>query len=490
MYKIQILSLLFLISAGSLFAAGHEEGGGSNRGTYLSRGGYIIQPEDIIIDNYLAQYDYEYPLPDEEEFTISTNTGYKNDTGYIQIGVKGQKKDFESLPPLNLTFCIDRSGSMTSMMPWVKNSFYIFINNVRDGDIISLVDMNTEAQTLLAPTIIKTENDRTTFKRLVDKIEAEGGTDVYSGLKKSYEEVKKNYSPEYVNRVIILTDGMHNSGEMINNDILNLAKSNKKMGINVSSIILGLNTSTGLMVDLAFQGGGSSRFVSDHDEMVKIFGTELDRLLIPAAKDIELILHLNEEIRIKNTWGYNYYKKNNTIHYSIPTLHNGDYETILVETEAKNNRPVSIGKLVVRYHDYMGNAKLEKTFNIEYDDQDATADTWTKDSRLLRTEGLLYFCRGLIDISNKTEKVKTLENDLRQYQNPSPQWEDIEQQILLELNQNLSLVHRLKDYLHNINAQTSIEFYEKELEILSNYNDTFNSLVEFYTKKESFEASD
>ncbi|MDR1250996.1 MAG: VWA domain-containing protein, partial [Treponema sp.] len=284
----------FMIIGIHLFAGGSAEGGGSNRGTFLSRGGYIIRPDDIKIENYIAQYDYDYPLPEQSSLNVITGTGIKDDDAYIQIGLKGRKTSFEELPPLNICFCIDRSGSMTGVMPWVKDCFYIFIDQVRDGDIVSLVDMNTNAQTLIAPTRIQSPEDRTQFKRQVDRIVADGGTDVYAGMVQSYTELEKVYNPDYVNRVVILTDGMHNFGDKINKDILDLAAAYNKKGITISTVMLGINAATGLMVDVSIKGGGSSRFISDHDEMVKIFQTELDRMLVPAARDLKMRLVLSD----------------------------------------------------------------------------------------------------------------------------------------------------------------------------------------------------
>jgi Ca-activated chloride channel family protein len=127
--------------------------------------------------------------------------------------------------------------------------------------------MDTNAHTLIAPMQITNQDDRVRLKREVDRITANGGTNVYDGMVQSYKELEKIYNPQYVNRVVILTDEMHNFGDKVNKDILNLAASYNKKGITISTVMLGINAATGLMVDVAIEGGGSSRFISDHDEM-------------------------------------------------------------------------------------------------------------------------------------------------------------------------------------------------------------------------------
>jgi hypothetical protein len=471
----------FVIAGVNLFAGASAEGSGSNRGSFLSRGGYIIRQEDIKIENYIAQYDYDYPLPQQGALNIITGTGVKDDNAYIQIGLKGQKTPFEELPPLNICFCIDRSGSMTGVMPWVKDCFYIFIDRVREGDTISLVDMNTNANTLIAPTQINDQDDRTRFKREVDRIMADGGTDVYAGMAQSYKELEKTYNPQYVNRVVILTDGMHNFGDKINKDILNLATDYNKKGITISTVMLGIKTATGLMVDVAIEGGGSSRFISDHDEMVKIFQTELDRMLVPAARDLRMRIILANGIILKDTWGYQYYTEGNTINYYLPTLHNGDYETIFAEVSFTSpNRPNNLGMFYLDYLELDGTAQTKGPHMLQLDTS-AMNGGYITDRRVREAEGLLYFARELIDIANKTAKIGDIERELYQYSNPSPQRDDVVQQILVELRQNITIVESLADYLSNINSSLGGEKYEKELEILENYKRTFTDVYTAYT---------
>ena len=65
--------------------------------------------------------------------------------------------------------------------------------------------------------------------------------------------------------------------------------------------------------------------------MVKIFQTELDRMLVPAARELHVRLELPEGVALANTWGYRHEIQGNTVTYYLPTLHNGDYETMFAE---------------------------------------------------------------------------------------------------------------------------------------------------------------
>jgi Ca-activated chloride channel family protein len=211
----------------SVFAGGSSEGAASaTRGSYLSELGYIIQPDEIRIDSYISQTDYDYPLPDGEPLNVITAADFKNGNAYIQIGLKGRKESFASLPPLNIAFVIDKSGSMLDYdkMDWVKDSLRVFADQVREQDFISLVVFDTSAKVLIPSRRIRNYQDKQEFIRVVNAIHASGGTNGYDGMSLGYTQVAANFSREYINRVICLTDGEHNSGGMGTRDILNLAE--------------------------------------------------------------------------------------------------------------------------------------------------------------------------------------------------------------------------------------------------------------------------
>ncbi len=57
------------------------------------------------------------------------------------INVSAKKLDLEKLPPSNLVFLIDVSGSMdmTNRLPLLKSAFRLLVNNLRDKDSVAIV---------------------------------------------------------------------------------------------------------------------------------------------------------------------------------------------------------------------------------------------------------------------------------------------------------------------------------------------------------------
>jgi TolB-like protein len=111
------------------------------------------------------------------------------------------------------------------------------------------------------------------------------------------------------------------------------------------------------MVALADIGGGSSRFISNSEEMEKTFGSELDRMVVPVARNLEMTLDFLVDVDVLETWGYENRRTGNRIRYFLPTLHHGDYETILIQLWVHPQRytgPMDIACFSIRYEDMYG----------------------------------------------------------------------------------------------------------------------------------------
>jgi Ca-activated chloride channel family protein len=112
--------------------------------------------------------------------------------------------------------------------------------------------------------------------------------------------------------------------------IFQLAESHRQMGITTTTIGVGVGFDLELMQKLAEEGGGSSQFIADREEMRKLFDTEFERMVALVATDLDMTLEFSGGIQIHKTWGYQHRIEGNRIYYKLPGLHIGDYETILV----------------------------------------------------------------------------------------------------------------------------------------------------------------
>jgi len=400
-YFILIMLCPFLLWA----SASKEEAAAPERGKYLAERGTIVPPEEVYIDSYVAHINYQYPKP-EEDMGVTLYSGHhqvssKGQEEVLQIGIQGKELGFDELPPMNLAFVIDKSGSMADRdkMDWVKESFYIFINQVRDKDFVALVYFDNRAQTVFPSMGMSSSMNRRRFRDEVYRVRPGGGTNLMDGVKTGYREVLKNYRSDYINRVILLSDGNATTSTY---GLMEMAKSYRDMGITISTIGLGHNFDLALMRNLAHAGGGSSRFISGREEMEKSFGSELDRMIAPIAYDLEMDLEFLQDVEILDTWGYDHRIVGRKISYFLPTLHHRDYETILVQFRIhplNKEGKATLARFSVQYRDAYGNTRHKGPFYLDatFVDEDYPVSGFS-DAMVLRSGTMLHFAKTLREI--------------------------------------------------------------------------------------------
>ena len=115
-----ILPVAFAAVALAAYGSGSAEAAAAagGRAEYLAGLGVIVRPEEVHIDSCIASVDYLYPDPDGD-FGAYLYTGHRQVSAQgqaelIHIGIQGKRHGYEELPPMNLAFVIDRSGSMAA----------------------------------------------------------------------------------------------------------------------------------------------------------------------------------------------------------------------------------------------------------------------------------------------------------------------------------------------------------------------------------------
>jgi Ca-activated chloride channel family protein len=186
--------------------------------------------------------------------------------------------------------------------------------------------------------------------------------------------------------------------------IYGLAERYNELGINVSTIGVGLEFDIDLMDQLAAAGGGSSRFISDEAEAVRIFDTDFDRMVVPAVRDCRMTLALSPGITLVGTWGYNNRVEGNTASYSLPTLHHRDYETILAQVLVPPSQSLgrkSLGTFSLTYRDLQGTQVSVGPMSIDVDVvSDPSPVTGFSDGMVMKSGTMLHFAQAMKDIGS------------------------------------------------------------------------------------------
>jgi Ca-activated chloride channel homolog len=244
--------------------------------------------------NYF-DYDYDQPKGDDP-FSINTeissapwNTKHK----LVHIGLQGKNIAKENLPPSNLVFLIDVSGSMDdpNKLPLLKTSFKMLVGQMREQDRVAIVVYAGAAGLVLPST---SGADKKKILEALDNLEAGGSTAGGAGINLAYSVAKENFMKNGNNRVILATDGDFNVGESSNGGMERLIEEKRKDGIFLTALGFGMgNYKDSKMEILADKGNGNYFYIDSILEAQKALVNEFGGTLFTIAKDVKLQIEFN-----------------------------------------------------------------------------------------------------------------------------------------------------------------------------------------------------
>jgi len=255
-------------------------------------------PVDAVrVEELVNYFDYDYPQPHgEHPFSISaeiSDAPWNPKHKLVQIGIQGKTIPTANLPPSNLVFLIDVSGSMNqpNKLPLVKQSFAMLVDQLRAEDKISIVVYAGAAGAVLEPT---SGSEKRKIINALERLQAGGSTAGGEGLKLAYALASENFRPNGNNRVIIATDGDFNVGESSNTAMEKLITEKRKEGIFLTVLGYGMgNYKDSKLEILADKGNGNYAYIDNITEARKTLVSEFGGTLFTIAKDVKLQLEFN-----------------------------------------------------------------------------------------------------------------------------------------------------------------------------------------------------
>ena len=210
-------------------------------------------------------------------------------------------------PPLTLAVVIDVSGSMRSdgKIGFVRTGLRQMINELYDDDQVALIAYESDVR-VLAPMQTLADN-RNALQNIVNDLAADGGTNLYAGLERGYQEVFAHYDSGRQNRVILLSDGEPTAGITDADSILELSRRYNSDGVGLTTVGLGSAFNYQLMRGLAEQGDGNFYFVEDAGAVEEVFTEELSYFTFPIAFDLHLQLQAGQDFTFGRAYGSSFW---------------------------------------------------------------------------------------------------------------------------------------------------------------------------------------
>jgi len=258
----------------------------------------ILPPVDAVrSEEFINYFTYKYKEPNRDEpFSINLkvdNAMWSPQHKLIQIGLQTQKPQMDNLPPSNLVFLLDVSGSMNepNKLPLLKQSLTLLTNQLKSEDRVSIVVYAGSAGVVL-------EGARGDEKEKIidslDNLEAGGSTAGGEGIALAYEIAQNNFVKNGNNRVILATDGDFNVGASSEEELINLIEQKRASGVSLSVIGFGTGNYNDVTAEtLADKGNGNYAYIDTLLEAKKVLVSQMSSTLHTVASDVKIQVEFN-----------------------------------------------------------------------------------------------------------------------------------------------------------------------------------------------------
>ena len=250
----------------------------------------------VRIEEMINYFDYDYPQPDKGPFSLTLEGGlcpWQPEHRLVRIGLQAKDVEKKNLPPSNLVFLIDVSGSMSDpdKLPLLKRAMALLVDQLDGSDRVAIVAYAGSERVVLPPTA---GSDRKTLLAAIDTLESGGSTHASQGIVTAYQLARQTFMPGGNNRVILASDGDFNVGVTSRGELEKLVERERQSGVYLTLLGFGEgNYHDDTMEILADRGNGNYAYIDSLLEAKKVLVKEMGGTMFALAGDVKIQVEFN-----------------------------------------------------------------------------------------------------------------------------------------------------------------------------------------------------
>jgi Ca-activated chloride channel homolog len=259
-----------------------------------------VPPDAVRIEELLNYFNLHYKEPEKNEvFKLESKVSdcpWNEKSKLLFLNINARKLDMNHVPPCNLVFLIDASGSMDmpNRLPLVKAAFQMLVKNLRAIDTVSIVIYGGSVAVWLQPT---SGAEKQKIIKSIEELTAAGDTPGESAIKLAYNIASRTFIKGGNNRVILATDGDFNVGETTEKALEELITRERYSGVYLTCLGVGMgNFKDSKLETLAKRGNGNYAYLDDVREAEKVLVKEVTQTFFAVADDVFLNVHFNPNL--------------------------------------------------------------------------------------------------------------------------------------------------------------------------------------------------
>lgn len=266
----------------------------------LINSGQAVDPGAVRVEEMVNYFTYDYPEPDSTTpFSVATEVStapWAPEHQLVLVGLQGRHVSTAALPPRNLVFLLDVSGSMEdeNKLPLLKRSFAKLLDTLGERDRVAIV-VYAGASGLVLPSTPGT--DRKTIEAALERLSAGGSTNGAAGIELAYQVAEQYAVKGGINRVVLATDGDFNVGTTSESQLTELIEKKRERGVSLTVLGFGMgNYNDSTLERLADNGNGNYAYIDTLEEAQKVLVTDVSGTMMTIAKDVKIQVEFNPAV--------------------------------------------------------------------------------------------------------------------------------------------------------------------------------------------------
>jgi len=259
----------------------------------------IVPPDAVRIEEMLNYFNLDYypPAGDDLFYIKPTLTACPWNPGnqLYYINLSSRKLNLDTLPPSNLVFLIDVSGSMDmpNRLPLLQSAFRLLVNNLRNKDSVSIVVYGGVTGVMLETT---SGAEKEKIIKAIDELTPGGSTPGEAGIRLAYTQARRHFIQGGNNRVILATDGDFNVGLKTESELDEMISAQRESGVYLTCLGVGMGNYKDSKIQLlAEKGNGNFAYLDNFKEAEKVLLKEFTQTLYSVADDVYMNVEFNPE---------------------------------------------------------------------------------------------------------------------------------------------------------------------------------------------------
>ncbi|HET9493980.1 MAG TPA: VWA domain-containing protein [Chloroflexia bacterium] len=296
--------------------------------------------------------------------------------------------------PLNIALVIDRSGSMSgSKLEKAKEAAIFTLRNLTGADRAAVVAYDDQVRTV-SPSRALSPDVKNSMIADIRAIYSGGSTNLSGGWLTGAQEVANHlHEANYLNRAILLSDGLANVGITDPAELERHADQLRQRGVSTTTMGIGADFDEHLMERMAVKGGGHFYFIEDARQIPDILHREIGEVLSTIARQVTLEVTLPEGVHGELLNSFEVTRTGRTFQVRLDDMIAGEERTVVFRLSVRpgalgNSLPITI---MLRYTDVeSGESRTAASTEaaLRYAGQ-AEADTEAPDSSVVEEVALL-----------------------------------------------------------------------------------------------------